>query len=102
MAGGDLDAASSGKLQSAMSGGSPLPGTTRRQMEGAFNADFSSVRVHADEQSSQLARSMSARAFTVGGHIFLGGGQRTDNHELMAHELTHTIQQGASKQHPAG
>jgi hypothetical protein len=96
LAGGDLDTSAEQRVKTSMGGGAPLPGAMQRQMEGAFGADFGGVRVHADETSAELARSMSARAFTLGGHIFLGAGQRTDNHELMAHELTHTIQQGAS------
>lgn len=102
MAGGDLDASVEQRVQSSMNGGSPLPDSTRQQMEGAFGADFSGVRVHADETSSELARSMSAKAFTLGGHIFLGGGHSTSDHQLMAHELTHTIQQGAATQQSEG
>jgi len=96
LAGGDLDNSTEQRVKTAMGGGAPLPSGMQRQMEGAFGADFGGVRVHTDDTSAELARSMSARAFTLGGHIFLGAGQRTDNHELMAHELTHTIQQGAS------
>lgn len=78
-------------------GGSPLDHATRNQMEGAFGADLSSVRVHNDAQADSLNTDLSARAFTRGSDIFFaageyapgtGGGQR-----LLAHELTHVEQQ---------
>lgn len=97
-AGGVVEGEVEQRLRAALGGGSALPGETRRQLEAGFGADFGRVRVHADETAAELARSVSARAFTVGAHIFLGKGQRAGDHQLMAHELTHTIQQGASRQ----
>ncbi|MBB3041890.1 DUF4157 domain-containing protein [Nocardioides soli] len=92
--GGALDEADERDLTAATrSGGSALPERTRTEMEGAFGADFGGVKVHTDGTAAALASSMSARAFTVGSHIFLGQGQSTDDRSLMAHELTHTIQQ---------
>ncbi|QWF21397.1 DUF4157 domain-containing protein [Nocardioides sp. LMS-CY] len=92
--GGALDEADERDLTAATrSGGSALPERTRTEMEGAFGADFGGVKVHTDGTAAALASSMSARAFTVGSHIFLGKGQSTDDRSLMAHELTHTIQQ---------
>jgi Domain of unknown function (DUF4157) len=81
--------------------GQPLPDAMGREMEGAFEADFGGVRVHADAPADRLSRSMAARAFSTGQDVFFrqgeyqpgtGGGQ-----ELLAHELTHTIQQGGAK-----
>lgn len=93
--GGTLDASDERDLTAATrSGGSALPERTRSEMEGAFGADFGGVKVHTDGTAAALASSMSARAFTVGSHIFLGQGERTTDRSLMAHELTHTIQQG--------
>jgi len=78
--------------------GKPLPETLRRSMEQAYGADFSAVRTHSDVGADQLSRSLDALAFTAGPDIFFrrgayspasGAGQR-----LLAHELTHVIQQG--------
>lgn len=93
--GGTLDQADEQALTTATNGGgNALPERTRTEMEGAFGADFSGVKVHTDATAAALAGSMSARAFTVGPHVFLGKGERTSDRSLMAHELTHTLQQG--------
>ena len=77
--------------------GSPLPAGSRREMEGAFGSDFSSVRVHTSSEAAQLSRSLKASAFTYGDHIFFDQGsydpESASGKELLAHELTHTIQQ---------
>ena len=91
--GGALDQADEQTLTAATRGGDALPERTRTEMEGAFGADFGGVKVHTDATAAALAGSMSARAFTVGAHIFLGKGETTSGRSLMAHELTHTIQQ---------
>lgn len=96
-------------LQSAArppaSGGEPLPEAVRQDMEGRFDADFSAVRIHRDERAAQASRALNAAAFTVGNQIHFGAGQfnpaSSDGRELLAHELTHTIQQGAAPQRPA-
>jgi hypothetical protein len=93
--GGALDADTERDLAAATrGGGAALPKGTRSEMEGAFGADFSRVKVHTDATAATLASSMSARAFTVGSDIFLGQGESTSDRSLMAHELTHTLQQG--------
>jgi hypothetical protein len=93
------------QIQAGMSGGSPLPGSVRGFMEPRFGADFSGVRVHTGEHAAQLSANLNAHAFTVGNHIFFGKGQYqpdvSSGKELIAHELTHTIQQGASVQRSA-
>jgi hypothetical protein len=85
-----------------VSGGSPLPAGVRNFMEPRFGADFGNVRVHTGESAAQQSADLSARAFTVGQHVFFGRSQyqpeSTSGKELIAHELTHTIQQGASVQ----
>jgi hypothetical protein len=77
--------------------GSPLPAGSRQEMEGAFGSDFSSVRVHTSSEAAQLSQSLKARAFTYGDHIFFDHGnydpESASGKELLAHELTHTIQQ---------
>jgi hypothetical protein len=99
-AGGEVDPALEKALSSARSGGSPLPTGVRRNMEGAFGADFSGVRLHEGAESAGLSQQLGAKAFTIGRDIFFRNGlpdaSTTDGQHLMAHELTHTVQQGGS------
>lgn len=92
------------EIRGARTGGNPLPPSVRRFMEQRFEADFSQVRVHTDEAAARRNRALDARAFTVGGDIHFGAGEfQPDNgagRELIAHELAHTIQQGAASQAP--
>jgi hypothetical protein len=82
------------------SGGQPLPVSVRRFMEPRFNADFSAVRIHTDAEAARAARQLGARAFTTGNHVYFGAGQYQPETpgglELIAHELAHTVQQGAA------
>lgn len=87
------------EINAAQGSGQPLPLSVRRFMEPRFNANFSGVRIHTGEQSAKLNRAVQAQAFTVGQQVFFGKGQfqpeTPEGKELIAHELTHTIQQGA-------
>jgi hypothetical protein len=89
-----------GRLAANQGGGQSLPGETRTFMEGRFGADFSGVRVHTGGEAAQLNRAMSAQAFTHGSDIYMGAGKYAPGtaagKQLLAHELTHTIQQGAA------
>lgn len=82
-----------------LGGGAALPRPVRTPMEGRFNANFGNVRVHTGEAAAQQSAALNANAFTVGQHIFFGKDrfqpQTASGQELIAHELTHTIQQGA-------
>ena len=80
----------------APSGGHPLPEAMRTDLEGAYGADFSAVRVHDGAQDRADAESLGAQAFTHGAHIWLGPGGHVGDRSLMAHELAHVVQQGAS------
>lgn len=95
--GGQLDGITENAIESARAGGQPLDEGTRSTMEGAFGADFSGVRVHDDQRAGELSMRIQARAFTVGSDIFFSGGvpdvSSRSGQELLAHELTHTIQQ---------
>ena len=88
-----------------ISGGSPLPKSVRSHMEPRFGANFGNVRVHADNNAATHASNLSAHAFTVGEHIFFGKEkyqpQSESGQQLIAHELTHTIQQEAVVQRQA-
>jgi hypothetical protein len=90
----------SSQLRSNKGSGSTLPEETRTHMEGVFGADFSGVRIHADSAAERMSESVQAQAFTHGNDIYFGAGQyspqSTDGQKLLAHELTHTIQQGAN------
>ncbi len=74
-------------------GGAPLAPSTRQFMEPRFGVNFSDVRLHNDADAHQAASQIQARAFTHGSHVWLGKGESEDSRNLMAHELTHVIQQ---------
>lgn len=79
--------------------GKPLDAATRDYFEPRFRRDFSRVRIHTDAQAESSARAVNARAYTVGEHMaFASGHYAPHTHEgrhLLAHELAHTVQQGA-------
>ncbi len=81
-------------------GGRPLPGRLRADLETAFDADFAAVRIHADTQAAAMAGSIRARAFATGRDIYFGAGHydtaNDTGRRLLAHELTHVLQQGAA------
>ncbi|MCT7986366.1 DUF4157 domain-containing protein [Laspinema sp. A4] len=89
----DLEAS----IRAARSSGHPIRPSIREPMEQAFGSDFSQVRIHSNAQSDQLNRSIQARAFTTGQDIFFRQGEYNPDsragQELMAHELTHVVQQ---------
>ena len=80
--------------------GQALDTGVRRQMESAFGADFSDVRIHTGSESHSLNRAVNAIAFTTGQDIFFRDDaynpQTSVGKELLAHELTHVVQQGGS------
>lgn len=77
--------------------GVPLSTPLRHDMEHRFGHDFSRVRVHSDPSAAQSAAEINANAYTVGHNIVFGAGQFTpgthEGRRLLAHELTHVIQQ---------
>jgi uncharacterized membrane protein (Fun14 family) len=84
------------------SGGSPLPLPVRDFMEPRFGANFEHVRVHTGDDAAHQSAHLGANAFTYGNNVFFGKDkfqpQTAKGKELIAHELTHTIQQGAAGQ----
>ena len=85
--------------------GQPLDSATRAFMEPRFGYDFSGVRVHADDRAAASAQAVHARAYTVGSHIVFSNREPSPRSPaawpLMAHELTHVVQQqGASGRLP--
>jgi hypothetical protein len=87
-------------IQHARQNGQPLSDDIRQPMEEAFGADFSSVKIHTDTHSHQLNQTIQARAFTTGQDIFFRQGEYNpgsyQGKELLAHELTHVVQQNGS------
>ncbi len=93
------------KVQSVLkTPGSPLPGQIRNFMETRFGYDFGHVRIHSNTNADKAARSVNARAFTKDSSIVFANGQYAPQSPsgkwLLAHELTHVVQQGASKKNP--
>ena len=84
-------------IEQARGGGRSLDSGIQRQMESAFGTNFSGVRVHTDSTADALNQSLSARAFTTGQDIFFRQGEynpgSSSGKELLAHELTHVVQQ---------
>jgi hypothetical protein len=87
-------------LDSNRGKGEPLPVETRQFMEEKMGADFTSVRVHNDNEASQLSTQIQAKAFTSGNDIYFNKGKyaphTSEGKSLMAHELTHVIHQNGS------
>lgn len=91
-------------IQAARGSGQALDSAVRARMEPAFGVDFSGVRVHADGQADTLSRHLNARAFTTGRDIFFKQGEYSpggsSGRELLAHELTHVVQQNGDQAQP--
>ncbi len=85
--------------------GQPLDAETRAFMEPRFGHDFSRVRIHTDVPAAQAAGELGAQAFTAGRDIVFGSRQyalsTNEGRRLLAHELTHVVQQGYSAAIPA-
>ena len=86
--------------------GQPLDSATRAFMEPRFGHDFSKVRVHADARAVESARAVNALAYTVGQDVVFGESEHAPGtrrgQRLLAHELTHVVQQQGSRQCPSG
>ena len=78
--------------------GALLDEHVRGQFEGGFGRDFSQVRIHTGPRAAEAAWAVGARAFTVGSHIVFGSDEyrpsSPEGTRLIAHELTHVVQQG--------
>lgn len=102
--GGDLDAGTTQRIESARGGGRRMSEDVLRRMETAFGQSFTGVRIHDDTRSAQLNRTVSARAFTTGQDVFFGAGEYAPHtaagERVLAHELAHTLQ-NASGAHRA-
>ncbi len=101
LAGGEVSSELQGRIEQARGGGQALDSNVGAHIGQALGADFSNVRVHTDSQSDTLNRSLSAKAFTLGSDIFFSQGAynpgSSSGQALLAHELTHVVQQGAGR-----
>ncbi|MEO1807164.1 MAG: DUF4157 domain-containing protein [Bacteroidota bacterium] len=86
------------QLNNSKGGGDTMPHETQSRMEQGFGSDFSQVRVHTGSQAVQMSQSIGAEAFTHGSDIYFNEGKyqpgTSSGDHLLAHELTHTVQQG--------
>lgn len=87
------------RIQTKAGTGNSLDASVRERIEPGLGADLSGVRLHTDPEADQMARSVDAVAFTTGSDIFFRDGAynptTSDGLRLLAHEATHTVQQGA-------
>jgi len=89
------------QINNLKGGGQPLSPSLRSYFEPRFGQDFSGVRLHTDANGASAARSVNAKAFTLGSDVAFAAGQyspeTTGGKRLLAHELTHVVQQGGTK-----
>ena len=87
------------RLSNTKGSGATISDSTRTFMEGQFSEDFSNVKVHTDRNAIGMSNELGAQAFTYGSDIYFNEGKynpdTSGGKHLLAHELTHTIQQGA-------
>ncbi len=97
--GRSIPAASPRRFLQDLGPGLPLDASNRALMEARFGTNFGHVRVHTDAQAVESAQALNARAYTVGQDMVFGAGQyapgTTEGKKLLAHELTHVVQQEA-------
>ena len=88
------------RLTSFNGSGSSLPEPVRNNMESSIGVDFSNVKIHTDNSAVQMNKDLHAQAFTHGNDIYFNSGnfnpESKDGQHLLAHELTHTVQQGTA------
>jgi len=89
------------RLSSSREAGQPLSDSSRAYFEPRFGADFSGVRVHTGSDAVQMNRDLNAQAFTLGRDVYFGSGRygpgTSSGKRLLAHELTHVVQQTDTK-----
>ena len=102
--GSEIDVASGNAAfdpATSLGAGEPMDSAIRSDMETRLGHDLSDVRIHTDSRAAESARAVNARAYTVGKDVvFAAGGyapEKKEGKRLLAHELTHVIQQGASR-----
>ena len=77
-----------------------LPKDVAKGLGDAFGADLSKVRVHTGGNAAEICKEMGAKAFAMGNDLFMAKPADAKNNKLLAHELTHVIQQAGGKKMP--
>lgn len=94
----EMEQMTAGDVARRLGPGRPLDGEPRESIEAATGADLGSVRIHEGAAADQLCRECDARALTLGTDIVIADGEylpgTTEGERLLAHELTHVVQQG--------
>jgi Domain of unknown function (DUF4157) len=92
------DAAPSSVYNELKTSGQPLESSVKGMMEKRFGHGFDQVRIHTGPSATTSAKAVNARAYTVGSHIVFGDREYVPEsirgQRLLAHELTHVLQQG--------
>ncbi len=95
--GADVSGSQAAKINGFRGGGAPLPTGVQDRFSSKLGADLSDVRVHTGADASKTAKSLGAKAFTLGRDIVFGDNryhpESQEGQRLIAHELTHFIQQ---------
>ncbi len=90
----------SSKIENTNGSGMSLPAEVHQDLGEKIGADFSNVKIHAGSEAAQLSNQLGARAFTTGNNIYFNSGEYNpgtpSGKRLLAHELTHVVQQGAA------
>jgi Domain of unknown function (DUF4157) len=90
------------RIQQSRGRGNTLPQQTQGEMASAFGFDFSNVKVHTGQEAAELSTDLHAHAFTVGNDVYFNQGKFAPNSQegkkLLAHELTHVVQQNGGQQ----
>ncbi|GAA0879197.1 hypothetical protein GCM10009119_21650 [Algoriphagus jejuensis] len=93
----EVSPATASQLYASKGSGDPLPKTAKSEMERGFGTDFSNVRIHTGPSAANLSKNLGAQAFTHGSDIYFNSGkfepQSYGGKKLLAHELTHVVQQ---------
>jgi outer membrane protein OmpA-like peptidoglycan-associated protein len=100
LSGPEISSSVASQISGLRGGGQPLPETVRTFFEPRFGQDFSDVRIHTGSSAARTAQAVSARAYTMGRDIVFAGGHYqpsgVEGKRLLAHELTHVVQQSAA------
>ncbi len=98
--GNEVDPGVESRIQNMQRGGAPMPQTERAFFESRMGVDLGNVKIHNDSEAAATSEKLNAQAYTVGSNIAFGAGKyapgTTAGRRLMAHELTHVVQQGGA------
>jgi hypothetical protein len=90
-----------GQLNASRNSGSPMAPDVQQNMESSFGTNFNNVRIHDNDSAAGMNNSLNAQAFTNGSNIYFNKNKynpkSSEGQHLLAHELTHVVQQGAAK-----